>query len=76
VDPELVAQLAAACAETDACIEISERWRCPNAQTLRPFLERGVTVVVSTDSHRSDTIGRYAYCADVVTELDAVVRPL
>jgi putative hydrolase len=75
VDPELVAQLAAACAETGACIEISERWRCPNAQTLRPFLERGVTVVVSTDSHRSDTIGRYAYCADVVTELDAVVQP-
>jgi putative hydrolase len=74
VDPELIQQLAAACAETDACIEISERWRCPNAQTLRPFLEHGVTVVVSTDSHRSDTIGRYAYCADVVTELDAFVQ--
>jgi putative hydrolase len=76
VDPELVAALAVACAETDACIEISERWRCPTARTLRPFLEHGVTVLVSTDSHRSETIGRYEYCADVVTELDAFVRPL
>jgi hypothetical protein len=33
-------------------------------------------VLVSTDSHRSETIGRYEYCADVVTELDAFVRPL
>jgi putative hydrolase len=74
VDPELVRRLAAACAEHDACVEISERWRCPSAHTLRPFLEHGVSVLVSTDSHRSETIGRYAYCADVVTELDAFVR--
>jgi putative hydrolase len=75
VDPELVQRLAAACAESGACVEISERWRCPSAQTLRPFLDHGVTVLVSTDSHRSDTIGRYEYCVDVVTELDAVVQP-
>jgi putative hydrolase len=75
VDPELVQRLATACAESGAWVEISERWQCPSAQTLRPFLDHGVTVVVSTDSHRSDTIGRYAYCADVVTELDAVVQP-
>jgi putative hydrolase len=74
VAPELVERLAAACAETGACVEISERWRCPTTQTLRPFRERGVTVLVSTDSHRSETIGRYDYCADVVAELDAVVR--
>ena len=75
VAPELVARLADACAETGARVEISERWRCPTAQTLRPFRERGVTVLVSTDSHRSDTIGRYAYCTDVAAELDAVAYP-
>jgi putative hydrolase len=74
VPPELVEQLALACAESDASVEISERWRCPTAQTLRPFLEHEVTVLVSTDSHRSETIGRYEYCADVVAELDAFVR--
>jgi putative hydrolase len=74
VAPELVQWLAAACSDGGACVEISERWRCPTAQTLRPFLEHGVTVLVSTDSHRSETIGRYQYCADVVTELDAFVR--
>ena len=74
VAPELLQQLAAACFESGACVEISERWRCPTAQTLRPFLEHGVTVLVSTDSHRSETIGRYEYCADVVAELDAFAR--
>jgi putative hydrolase len=71
VDPELVGGLAAACADTGACVEISERWRCPTARTLQPFLAHGVTVLVSTDSHRPGTIGRYEYCADVVAEVDA-----
>jgi putative hydrolase len=75
VEPELVQRLAAACAESGACVEISERWHCPSAQTLRPFRDQGVTVLVSTDSHRSETIGRYEYCADIVTELDALVQP-
>jgi putative hydrolase len=74
VAPELVQHLAAACVSSGACIEISERWRCPSVPTLRPFVEHGVTVLVSTDSHRSETIGRYEYCADVVAELDAVAR--
>jgi len=75
VDPELVGRLAVACAESGAYVEISERWHCPTTQTLRPFLEHGVRVLVSTDSHRSETIGRYEYCADVVAELDALVQP-
>jgi putative hydrolase len=74
VAPELLQRLAAACAESGGCVEVSERWRCPSTQTLRPFLEYGVTVLVSTDSHRSETIGRYEYCAGVVAELDAFVR--
>ncbi|MEA2179890.1 MAG: hypothetical protein QOG77_3187 [Solirubrobacteraceae bacterium] len=65
----LLHHLAAETARTGQTIEISERWRCPNARTLRPFVERGVPIVVSTDSHRSDTIGQYEYCTAVVAEL-------
>ena len=52
-------RLAAEAARTGQEIEISERWRCPSAATLRPFLRRGVPIVLSTDSHRRETIGRY-----------------
>lgn len=67
----LVDSLADAAAETGARIEVDERWKCPAAATLRPFLERGVPLLLSTDSHSSETIGRYDYCAGVVRELSA-----
>jgi putative hydrolase len=69
VPDELLRHLAAECKRTGQTVEISERWRCPSARTLRPFAEHGVPIVVSTDSHASDTIGRYEYCAGVVSEL-------
>jgi putative hydrolase len=69
VPPELLRHLASETARTGQRIEISERWRCPSAQTLRPFVEQGVRILVSTDSHRADTIGRYEYCTKVVAEL-------
>jgi putative hydrolase len=69
VPEDLVRHLASECKRTGQTIEISERWRCPNARTLRPFVDSGVPIVVSTDSHRSDTIGQYEYCAAVVAEL-------
>jgi putative hydrolase len=61
--------LAAETARTGQEIEISERWRCPSAATLRPFKRHGVPIVLSTDSHRSDTIGRYEHCLAVLREL-------
>jgi putative hydrolase len=64
-------RLAAEAARTGQEIEISERWRCPSAATLRPFLRRGVPIALSTDSHKSDTIGRYDYCLEVRRELQA-----
>jgi putative hydrolase len=64
-------RLAAEAARTGQEIEISERWRCPSAATLRPFLRHGVPIALSTDSHRSDTIGRYEYCLAVRRELQA-----
>ncbi len=62
-------RLAAETARTGQEIEISERWRCPSAATLRPFVRHGVSIVLSTDSHKRDTIGRYAHCLAVVREL-------
>jgi histidinol phosphatase-like PHP family hydrolase len=50
---------------------VSERWRCPSAGTLRPFARRGVPILLSTDSHSRETIGRYDHCLDVLRELDA-----
>jgi putative hydrolase len=69
VPQDLLEHLATVAKETGAQIEISERWSCPSARTLRPFLQREVPLLLSTDSHRSDTIGRYKYCRAVLAEL-------
>jgi putative hydrolase len=66
---ERLEELAAVTAQTGGQIEVSERWHCPSARTLRPFLRRGVPLLLSTDSHRRETIGRYSYCAQVLGEL-------
>jgi putative hydrolase len=62
-------KLADATRRTGQEIEISERWRCPSAATLRPFKARGVPIVLSTDSHKRGTIGRYEHCLTVLREL-------
>ena len=66
---ELIDWLAAETARTGQRIEVSERWRCPSADTLRPFARRGVPILLSTDSHSRDTIGRYDHCLDVLRDL-------
>jgi putative hydrolase len=63
--------LAEAASGAGALIEIDERWRCPSARTLRPFQRAGVRILLSTDSHSPETIGRYDYCLGVVEELAA-----
>jgi putative hydrolase len=69
VAPELVDSLAIAAARSHARIEVDERRKCPTARTLRPFLRRGVPLLLSTGSHGREAIGRYGYCAGVVREL-------
>jgi len=64
-------RLAAEAARTGQEIEISERWRCPSAATLRPFVRQGVSIALSTDSHKRETIGRYTHCLTVRSELAA-----
>jgi len=75
VPQELLEQLAIVTAQTSARVEVSERWNCPSARTLRPFLRRGVPLLLSTDSHRTDTIGRYSYCTQILTELTDAESP-
>lgn len=58
-------ELARRVAGTGNAIEISERWRCPGARSLKPFADAGVPILVSTDSHKRDHIGRYEFCREV-----------
>jgi putative hydrolase len=62
-------RLARTVAGNGARIEVSERWRCPSARTLAPFAEHGVPILLSTDSHRRETIGRYEHCAVILAAL-------
>jgi putative hydrolase len=68
---EEIELLAAECARTGQRIEVNERYHSPCARTLRPFIARDVPLLVSTDSHRADTIGRYDHCLTVLRELSA-----
>lgn len=72
VSSDLVDSLAVAAAESDAQIVVDEHWRCPAVRTLRPFLRRGVPLLLGSGGDDSETVGRYDYCADVMREL----RPL
>jgi putative hydrolase len=76
VPQELLEHLAAITAQTGGQIEVSERWRCPGVRTLCPFLRLGVPLLLSTDSHRRETIGRYSYCAQVLSELMGAEPPV
>lgn len=69
VPPDSLEELARATAESGNMIEVSERWRCPNAKTLRPFIQHGVPLLMSTDSHKREHIGRYEFGAEVWREL-------
>lgn len=69
VPEEALAGLAESVAGSGNLIEISERWSCPNARSLRPFVEAGVPILMSTDSHKREHIGRYEFGRAVWQEL-------
>lgn len=69
VPRESLDELARATAQSGTLIEVSERWRCPSAASLRPFIDRDVPLLMSTDSHKREHIGRYEFGAEVWREL-------
>ncbi len=69
VPMELIERVADAAARGNTIIEVNERYRSPNARTLRPFLDRGVLLLTSTDAHRRESIARYDHVATVLREL-------
>lgn len=71
VPRELIESLAEMTHATGNRIEVNERYRTPSAATLLPFTRRGVPLLMSTDSHRRGTIGRYDHGLAVVRELTA-----
>jgi putative hydrolase len=62
VTDEQIDFIAEVAADTRTTIEISERWRCPAARSVRRFRDAGVSIVVSTDSHDLTTLGIYDSC--------------
>jgi putative hydrolase len=72
VSLDLIDSLAIAAAESDARVVVDEHWRCPTVRTLRPFLRRGVPLLLGSGSYDIETVGSYDYCAGVLREL----RPL
>jgi putative hydrolase len=72
MSPDLIDSLAIAAAKSDARIVVDEHWRCPAVRTLRPFLRRGVPLLLGSGSHDSETIGRYDYCAGALRELQSL----
>jgi putative hydrolase len=69
VPAEMVDSLVIAAADSNARILVDERWRCPTLRTLRPFLRRGVPVLMGTGSRDREMIGRFDYCAGVRNEM-------
>jgi len=69
VPAELLDDLAKVAAETGTLIEIDERWSCPSARSLKPFVAEGITVLMSTDSHMREKIGQFDYNARVWQEI-------
>lgn len=72
---ESIDALADCTARVGARIEIDERWRCPGPWVVRPFLQRGVEILASTDSHRLETLGQFAFVRSAFESLGVGPSP-
>jgi putative hydrolase len=59
--PDLIAELASACLEAGAVVEISEAWRSPSARLVAMLRAAGVIVVPASDARYSAEVGRWQY---------------
>lgn len=65
-------RIADAARETQTAVELSERWACPGPRAVSTLANRGVRLLVSTDSHRLETLGRFTWCRAVWREVSVV----
>lgn len=66
---EQIEYIAKMAKQTDAQIEVDERWKCPQIRTLSVFQAFNVPIIFSSDSHRKETIGKYTYNAEIYKKL-------
>ena len=59
--------IARAAVRTGTTVEVNEKWRCPGPRVVLAFAAAGVTLVGSTDSHESSSVGRYSWVAGAAT---------
>ena len=71
VPEPLVAALADTAARFDAILDVNEKWRCPSPAVVRRFLAAGVEVAAGSDSHRAQTVGRFAWVSATLTRAAA-----
>jgi len=76
VDKCLILELGKQLRAARAVVEISERWRCPGAETLDLLARCGVAIVASTDSHDLASIGRFDYVAKQAAKLGSASRSI
>lgn len=69
VPETLLAGLAETARKTGAIIEVDERWECPSVRTAEYFATAGVTIVASSDSHETETLGNYRHVRRVAEAL-------
>ncbi len=75
VPDELLGLLADQARRAGALVEVSEKWACPSARTLRALHQAGVPLVASTDSHDSLAIGSYTVVRRILAEAQASGTP-
>lgn len=74
--PSQLQQLAYACLQADAAVEVNEKWRCPAPQAVRALAAAGVRITAGSDAHRAADVGRWAYLDQLVgpTDTEASVQ--
>lgn len=73
VTAEQLQALAKVLVAADVSVELSERWECPGPVALAAFHRAGTSLIASTDSHRSETIGRYDWVRATIGETEALL---
>ena len=73
VTSEQLDDLGLALAAADVSVELSERWECPGPRTVAALHRSGVSLIASTDSHRSETIGRYTWVPAALDETSRIL---